>query len=159
VFNARAATLLGVPAEPAAMLAAVDSVGSVVVAAQDVDLGGKVLEVRTSLTGDGGFVRTFSDVTERRMAEARILHVAHHDPLTGIANRALFNEKLAQEIGDADGSAGPSVVICGLDGFKQVNYMRGHEVGDEILRSAAERLLEACGGRRWSPESAATSLR
>ncbi len=145
VFNSRAAELLGVPAEAGSMVAALEAVGTPTMPPHDLKRGGIVLEVRTSVTGDGGIVRTFSDVTERRASEARIRHVAHHDQLTGIANRALFGERLADEIAAAGEAAGPAVVVCGLDRFKQVNDMRGHEAGDEILRSAAARLRDACG--------------
>ena len=55
---------------------------------------GVVLEVRSMATPDGGMVRTFMDITDRKRAEARIAEMATHDELTGLANRSLFRERV-----------------------------------------------------------------
>lgn len=84
------------------------------------------------------------DVTELKEAEARIAHMAFHDTLTGLANRALFEETLGLAIGRAK-RAGlwVGVLFLDLDSFKQVNDSMGHHTGDELLRQLADRLRES----------------
>ena len=88
----------------------------------------------------GGLVWNGRDVTERKALESELNHRAHHDPLTGLPNRALLLERLAEA------QTGPtrrrlSMVVVDLDGFKNVNDTLGHAAGDELLQVAAERLL------------------
>ncbi|WP_083467717.1 putative bifunctional diguanylate cyclase/phosphodiesterase [Methylobacterium tarhaniae] len=80
------------------------------------------------------------DVTEQRRAERRIAHMAHHDALTGLPNRVLFHQRLAEAV-----AAGlPLGLLClDLDHFKLVNDTLGHPAGDALLREVAER-LRAC---------------
>jgi diguanylate cyclase (GGDEF)-like protein len=99
---------------------------------------GIVLEVRTTPLPDGGFVRTFTDVTERRRSEAQIMHLARHDALTGLANRVVFREALEQAIGEGERSF--AVLGIDLDRFKVVNDTAGHPVGDRLLKMVAKRL-------------------
>jgi diguanylate cyclase (GGDEF)-like protein len=90
-------------------------------------------------------VRVFGvvqDITDRKEAEARIEHLAHHDSLTGLPNRALFNQRLASAI--AAGKAGNrkfALMLLDFDDFKIINDTRGHAVGDRLLETAAARLL------------------
>lgn len=83
---------------------------------------------------EGGWVATYEDVTERKRSEARITHLAHHDVLTGLPNRASFNGWLDREIAEAERAGhGLAVVAVDLDGFKDVNDNHGHAMGDAVL--------------------------
>ena len=87
------------------------------------------------------------DVTERKRAEARIEHLAHHDPLTNLPNRAALNECLASML-ERSAAAGESfAVLCiDLDRFKEVNDVFGHSVGDAMLLEIGRRLQKVAGG-------------
>ena len=81
------------------------------------------------------------DIRERRQAEDRIRHLAHHDALTGLANRTLLRERLVQALSGHHRNGEPLVVIClDLDRFKAVNDTFGHPVGDDLLTQVAARL-------------------
>ena len=90
---------------------------------------------------EGSWVTTHEDVTERQQAAAKIAHLAHHDPLTDLANRSLFISRLETYLA----SAGDDIVVflIDLDHFKEVNDNLGHGVGDELLRLVAQRLIES----------------
>jgi diguanylate cyclase (GGDEF)-like protein len=102
---------------------------------------GTVLEIRSVPLADGGQVRTYTDITQRTLAEERIVHAARHDVLTALPNRALFSECLGEAIARADGAGTGVAVLClDLDRFKLVNDTLGHAAGDELLRQVAERM-------------------
>jgi diguanylate cyclase (GGDEF)-like protein/PAS domain S-box-containing protein len=85
------------------------------------------------------------DVTARRSSEERLAHLALHDPLTDLPNRALFHEHLTVAVANAVRSgAGGAVLFIDLDDFKLVNDSFGHAVGDELLVMVAQRLCESC---------------
>ena len=80
------------------------------------------------------------DVTERKAAEAKIAHLAHYDPLTGLPNRTLFREQLEKELSFVRRGAQLAVLYLDLDHFKSINDTLGHPAGDELLKAVAERL-------------------
>jgi diguanylate cyclase (GGDEF)-like protein/PAS domain S-box-containing protein len=86
------------------------------------------------------FVFSERDVTEERALAAQLTHQALHDPLTGLANRALFNDRLAQAQARAVRNNGTgAVLLLDLDDFKGVNDTHGHLVGDQLLVGVARR--------------------
>jgi diguanylate cyclase (GGDEF)-like protein len=98
---------------------------------------------------NGKVVRVFGvvqDITDRKAAEARIEHLAHHDSLTGLPNRALFNQRLAAAIEACKASNKKfALMLLDFDDFKSINDTRGHAVGDRLLETAATRLLRTLG--------------
>ncbi len=91
--------------------------------------------------GGLGLAHWFSRHRQQRSAEARMRYLARHDGLSGLHNRASFNEALAQAVeAGSRGEPGFAVLCLDLDRFKEVNDTLGHAAGDEVLRQAAERL-------------------
>ena len=90
-----------------------------------------------------GWVVTHEDISDRRAAEAKIAFLARHDVLTGLPNRALFQERLDQALAMAERGKGFALLCLDLDGFKAVNDTHGHPVGDSLLRAVSGRLLAA----------------
>jgi diguanylate cyclase (GGDEF)-like protein/PAS domain S-box-containing protein len=92
-------------------------------------------------------VSVIEDVTERKRTEARLAHMAHHDLLTDLPNRAAFNESLDGMLAQAEEQGENFAVLCiDLDHFKEVNDVFGHSTGDALLCEVSRRLQEAAGG-------------
>ncbi len=98
---------------------------------------GRVVEVENVRLASGGVVRTHTDVTDRHEAEQRIVFLAHNDFLTGLANRASFQQAID---GAVDGNEGFAVILIDVDYFKQVNDTLGHTFGDALLQEVARRV-------------------
>jgi diguanylate cyclase (GGDEF)-like protein len=93
------------------------------------------------------FVGVVQDVTERKRLESELTRQALHDPLTGLANRALFQDRVARALGRAARQpAAAAVLYLDLDDFKRVNDTLGHAAGDALLAAVADRLLNATRG-------------
>ncbi len=104
---------------------------------------GRIIAIMGRATGDGGFVATYEDVTERRQAEERIAFLAHHDVLTGLPNRLKFAEQIEGAIAQAGRDNGFALLSIDIDGFRPINDTLGRVVGDEVLQAVANR-LSAC---------------
>ncbi|MGZ4637806.1 MAG: EAL domain-containing protein [Actinomycetes bacterium] len=87
-----------------------------------------------------GFVVTCHDVTERHELEQQLTHQAFHDALTGLANRALFRDRLGHAMARSRGAGSYGVLFIDLDDFKTVNDSLGHAAGDTLLREMTTRL-------------------
>lgn len=88
-----------------------------------------------------GVIATTRDITDRRRLETELLHQAFHDPLTGLANRALFRTTLERSVEIAAAHRHTvAVLLLDLDGFKAVNDTLGHSAGDQVLRIFADRM-------------------
>ena len=168
VWNARALELLDLPADliasrpsfeavlayqratnefvvegvPVGVLEAVDARMSVIY--ERMRPNGTILEIQNIPLADGGNVVTYADVTARRRYEDKIRHLAHHDPLTDLANRTLLQQRLAEGIARAQAQAAQlALLYLDLDGFKIINDTRGHGTGDALLVQVAQRLMMA----------------
>ena len=81
------------------------------------------------------------DITERKAAEARIAHMAHHDALTDLPNRVLFRQRMADALAQRSRTGSLIGALCiDLDNFKLVNDTLGHPIGDRLLQDVAERI-------------------
>ena len=104
-----------------------------------------ILENATLVEGPDGvgplIEGTVIDITERKRAEEHVKHLAFHDPLTGLPNRLLFNDRLTVALAQAHRSRQKlATLYLDLDRFKVINDSLGHSVGDELLRRVADRL-------------------
>ena len=166
LFNERYAKMVGLPAASLKGLSLLDLikrrkaagefagnpeefVARVVAAAREGKSNTRVIEtsakralrVNEQPMQQGGWVSTIEDITEGRLAQALISHMAHHDGLTGLANRTQLVEKLESALAVLPLRGGSIAVhFIDLDRFKNVNDTLGHDGGDFLLKTVAERL-------------------
>ncbi|WP_439536838.1 bifunctional diguanylate cyclase/phosphodiesterase [Methyloversatilis sp.] len=92
--------------------------------------------------GDVHYVHSFSDISERKAAERKIHHLAHHDALTGLPNRLSLQGRMEQAMAEARRHGTLiAVMMIDMDHFKDINDTLGHHVGDALLVDVAQRLL------------------
>ncbi len=106
---------------------------------------------RATVLNDSGepqyLIKTHEDVTNRRQIESRMAHMAYHDGLTDLPNRAAFLQALTQMIEACEGTDEEFAVLCiDLDGLKEVNDVFGHALGDKLLIEVAQRLQDTARG-------------
>ena len=103
---------------------------------------GRTFLIRHRPMADLGWVATHEDITEKRQTELRIEHMAHHDSLTGLANRVRLNERLEQALTQSARGRKVALHHLDLDRFKAVNDTFGHHAGDTLLKIVTSRLCE-----------------
>ncbi len=117
---------------------------------RDGEIYPELLTISTVRDGAGRVTHrlgTFTDIGHLKRSEARLTHLAHHDPLTDLPNRVLFNDMLEQAIEEVVARNGTGAVLfLDLDRFKTINDSLGHACGDELLFLVSQRL------RRHLPE-------
>ncbi|WGS20210.1 MULTISPECIES: EAL domain-containing protein [unclassified Bradyrhizobium] len=106
---------------------------------------------RMTVLDDNGepqyLIKTHEDVTDRRQTESRMAHMAYHDGLTDLPNRAAFLQALTQMIEACAGTDEEFAVLCvDLDGLKEINDVFGHAMGDKVLIEVAQRLQTVARG-------------
>nr|WP_250152480.1 diguanylate cyclase [Ancylobacter radicis] len=110
------------------------------------------MEASVRLTHDpatgaaNGYVASVRDIQRRKQAESHLEYLASHDTLTGLANRAVFDRRLAEAVLQAQRDGRRFALFCmDIDGFKRINDTFGHQAGDAVLREAARRFQAAIG--------------
>ncbi|QXH51329.1 EAL domain-containing protein [Pseudomonas fakonensis] len=103
-----------------------------------------------AIRDDGGdlshYVAVFSDISAIKHSEEELAYLAHHDPLTGLPNRLLFNDRVEQALAAAQANKrGCALLLLDLDHFQSINDGLGHTIGDQLLKQVGERLREVLG--------------
>ncbi|BDA85971.1 hypothetical protein Sa4125_35130 [Aureimonas sp. SA4125] len=102
---------------------------------------GQLLQVKRRGVRGGGLVITFDDVTEQHRTSKRLEHLAGHDSLTGLVNRRRFRDDLMAVLAESPSPAEVAVVYLDLKGFKSINDILGHLIGDALLQAVSKRLV------------------
>jgi diguanylate cyclase (GGDEF)-like protein/PAS domain S-box-containing protein len=103
---------------------------------------GRIIRYTIRPMSNGGGMATHEDITEKRQTELKIEHLAHHDSLTGLANRVRLNDRLEHALTQPAHGRIVAVHHLDLDRFKAVNDTLGHHAGDTLLKIVASRLRE-----------------
>ncbi len=103
-------------------------------------LNGRTLEFTVQPMENGGMVALVEDITERKIAEAKINHLARFDALTGLPNRTVLRDRMERVLSEWRPDNMCAIHFVDLDQFKQVNDTLGHTRGDMLLEAVAERL-------------------
>jgi diguanylate cyclase (GGDEF)-like protein/PAS domain S-box-containing protein len=158
ILQCRREDVIGAPAEGSAALVARDAEavrsGAVLAEEHPIETKDGLRLFRTrrvAVNGDNGeplyLIKTHEDVTQRRATEARMAHMAYHDSLTDLPNRASFLQSLTQMIDACNGSGDAFAVLSiDLDRFKDVNDVFGHETGDSLIVEVAQRIRAIARG-------------
>ena len=98
-----------------------------------------------AIRDDGGrlthYVAVFSDISAIKHTESELAYLVHHDPLTRLPNRLLFNDRAAQALAAAQtNKRGCALLLLDLDHFQNINDSLGHNIGDQLLKAVADRL-------------------
>jgi diguanylate cyclase (GGDEF)-like protein len=101
---------------------------------------GRTIALAVKYMEGGGWVATHEDITEGKIAEAKIEYMAHHDALTGLSNRTAFRARMEEAIARSRRGVQFAVHCLDLDRFKIVNDTLGHAVGDDLLQAVSRRL-------------------
>ncbi len=101
---------------------------------------GRVLSLVHQPMPDGSWLTTYEDITGRVKAEEKVSHMARHDALTGLPNRAVLREMVEAAAAKREHGSAFAVLFIDIDQFKAVNETLGFPVGDQVLREVAERL-------------------
>lgn len=107
----------------------------------EIPIEDSIAPIRNRLGAISGAVIVFHDVSDARAMAKKILHMAQHDVLTGLANRTLLTERLTRALGLAKRKQKKiGLLFIDIDNFKNINDSRGHAVGDRLLQIIARRL-------------------
>lgn len=108
--------------------------------------GERIIALSRRMMAGGGSVIILEDVTERKHAQERILHLAKYDELTGLANRTQFRERITDMLATLHRNENNLAIhLIDLDRFKTINDTLGHPIGDKLLKEVAFRLIEVMG--------------
>jgi len=107
---------------------------------------GEMVSVNHQPLPDGGWVATHKDITEFARLQEELAHRAYHDALTGLPNRHMLQQRLAECVAQADGVGSFELLLVDLDGFKSINDTLGNAAGDVVLKEVARRLEASAGG-------------